>query len=336
MKVSAIAFALLAATASAKKTDQASAEPTVRELMSKIEDLSKDLTAVNSKLADERTARKELASKLSSLEKAAPKQGHSVRRRAEEAELPEDAPEEIGYGGLLSKILYLEEAITALSNCVDYSEYGGYATCTFGDDYNDVGVKILADTKIEMYADNNIKMHTDYGAIDLHAKNNINLDSDYGSVTVHAKNDFTVDVYDEVTIKGFNGVSIDSGYGNITLGAYGHLNLHADDNINIDSYNSIHINAGYGYYDHVKIGAGGDVGLYSSYGDIYGVAKYGDIDWYAFYNVFLTADYGNAPMRLGPYFGKGKGKVEKEDAIAANVTFVDPESTAEMTAPHSD
>ncbi len=61
MKVSAIAFALLAATASAKKTGQASAEPTVRELLSKIEELSKDLTAVNFKLC------KELASKLLSL-----------------------------------------------------------------------------------------------------------------------------------------------------------------------------------------------------------------------------------------------------------------------------
>ena len=177
MKVSAIAFALLASTASAKtapKKHAAAAEPTVRELMHKVEQLSKDLST-------EREARKELTSKIQSLEKANAK-GHNVRRRAEEI-LPDEAPEEIGYGALLSKILYLEEALTSLENCVDYSEYSGYATCTFGDDYNKVGVKILADTKIELYADNNIKIASEYGAVNVHSKDNSEC-SLFGPITL--------------------------------------------------------------------------------------------------------------------------------------------------------
>ena len=98
----------------------------------------------------------------------------------------------------------------------------------------------------------------------------------------------------------------------------------------IKSYDSIYVNAGDGYYDHVKISAGGDIGLYSGYGDIYGFAYYGDVAFSAFYNVFLSADYGAAPLRLGSYHGK---KIEKDEAIAANATFVDPDSTEGVTAP---
>ena len=163
MKISAIAFALLAATATAKtappkkQAAAASHDDAIRHLMEKVDQLSKDLST-------EREARKELSAELKDLKKAVPKKDNLRRKLEEDAtgeEEPVDEPNSIGLGLIAAKIAALGEAIESIEKCVEYNDY--YNVCKIGSDDYYTGLKLVSDDAIKMEAKKDIHVKVEYG-----------------------------------------------------------------------------------------------------------------------------------------------------------------------------